>query len=1396
MGSNGDDTRCRTSGRPRRGRRARRVRAVQQGHPRGHVGPRHRSRACPRCRHCTPDRGVGLAEVLIAFAILMLVLVPVSYLLDNVLGQAATARNKVQALSIAEKWIEKLNACGPPTSTPPTPAWCSSTPPSTPGLPVVGKSISVGTRTIGGTRGTTSATINYFPTARFTWLVRTLTGATQPDLCTSGIVPKTMSLTVTVAYPGGKVLDTTEIDYPPPGLPVDGFLGVQIDGSPQSATDPTPAPTRKRGVAWGARVETVTVTVTTATTTSKTYSQYPATDGCALFELPVGTYSVQVGPDTSTTPTTPFVAPGSITATTVTSTTPLRVQLSKVTEAGPYLYDEGAYVNVAYPDSTVTDNAITCPNVDSFQCLVDGQGTTSGATAAVNVLSGSSWKSRNLPASAGIQKIVSAACTSAACVGVGFGAGGGAAVVDDPSHITEWAPSSPQTSLHVSMIRHVECPTASDCLAIGTTEVTTKATTVHPVVLGAKVSTGSGAPSLSWVADAISTTSTPIALSTVTQLVCAGSSACFMTGTDSSGPVVLVGAATGGSETWHPEKGISMTSIAGIACAGTSACLVDGTSAGPAVSAGAVSPTPTTWEVAVLPVLPAKTRLSSLTCVGTAVCLATGNSTSGPSVVLGAPSATAPKWTATTVTLPSTLTSATLLSCGSSSCVVIGSKGPTDSVITTGPAATGAHTWKKATLTGVPGGLSLTHVHCAGTTTCVVVGAHTATTAAVLLTGKVSATSATFTEATFPPTTFTTTASSVTGQTPTSPVHLAADVAHANVPKIRDHSSSPAPHSAAEAACYGCYPRITSVTPSSGPTGGGTDITLHVSNFTLHGTPYVQIGGNWATTAHVTVTNSEVTAVTPAHYAGTVSIRLYIVHYNWYQTVTLRTGFTYVAQPPPTISAVAPTKGPTTGGTSVTITGTHFTKASSVKFGGKAATTVTVVSPTKITAITPSSSAAGVVSVSVTTPGGTVVDPTSFTYFYAAPRVSTVTPTTGPTTGGTTVTITGTHFSTVTSVTFGGTPATTVTVVRSTGSTKLTATTPAHGAGTVAVAVTNRGGTYTDATAFTFVTPKPNLISVTPATGTTAGGTVVSISGHFLTTPSSVTFGGAAATNVTVVSPTRITVTTPAHTAGAVTVVVTTPGGSATKATAFTYVKPRPTAPVYFSGVSCYSAPPLTCVAAGATEYGAVLLVGTLGATGFTWVSDTPVTATHTTRPVPGLVEPDLPISVRNAALPSSYFTPCTATGTRLCTSIGPLFPYASGYTVGAGNCLAELATSAPVESIPGTPPATSGPPATVPLGLLAVQVLRGGKPVAGANITATVDDATLGCNKPKIALGTTEADGTLALASILEHYTITATSSGKSKTVTVTVTPDEIVNMTTTATALLPAPLIIRLPT
>ncbi|MET3995868.1 hypothetical protein ABID65_007540 [Bradyrhizobium sp. S3.9.2] len=246
----------------------------------------------------------------------------------------------------------------------------------------------------------------------------------------------------------------------------------------------------------------------------------------------------------------------------------------------------------------------------------------------------------------------------------------------------------------------------------------------------------------------------------------------------------------------------------------------------------------------------------------------------------------------------------------------------------------------------------------------------------------------------------------------------------------------------------------------------------------------------------------------------------------------------------PTVASVSPTAGATTGGAAITITGTNFKGVTAVTIGGTSVS-FSVVNSTTITASAPAH-AAGAVDVSVTNPAGTGTLTNAFTY-YAAPTVTSVAPNVGGTAGGTGITITGTNFTGATSVVVGGT-AVAFTLVNST---TITANTPAHAAGAGDVSVTNPGGTGTLTNAFTFYAA-PTVTSVSPNSGTAAGGTAITITGTNFTGATSVAIGGTAVA-FTLVNSTTITASTPAHATGAVSVTVTNPGGTGTGTNVFTY---------------------------------------------------------------------------------------------------------------------------------------------------------------------------------------------------------------------------------------------------
>ncbi|HKW72565.1 MAG TPA: IPT/TIG domain-containing protein [Candidatus Dormibacteraeota bacterium] len=110
-----------------------------------------------------------------------------------------------------------------------------------------------------------------------------------------------------------------------------------------------------------------------------------------------------------------------------------------------------------------------------------------------------------------------------------------------------------------------------------------------------------------------------------------------------------------------------------------------------------------------------------------------------------------------------------------------------------------------------------------------------------------------------------------------------------------------------------------------------------------------------------------------------VSLTVNGTPYSWSFTV----GPLYV--PPPVVTAVSPNTGPWTGGTAVMVTGTGFTNGvSSVMFGTTPAASFSVESSTSMLVVSPAH-AAGVVDVTVTTPGGTSVTSAGDRYTFAQP---------------------------------------------------------------------------------------------------------------------------------------------------------------------------------------------------------------------------------------------------------------------------------------------------------------------------------------------------------------------------------------------------------------------------
>ncbi len=276
-------------------------------------------------------------------------------------------------------------------------------------------------------------------------------------------------------------------------------------------------------------------------------------------------------------------------------------------------------------------------------------------------------------------------------------------------------------------------------------------------------------------------------------------------------------------------------------------------------------------------------------------------------------------------------------------------------------------------------------------------------------------------------------------------------------------------------------PTVISLSPSAGPTSGGTVVTITGTNFTAVST--VNFGSTPAQN-FIVDSATQITAVSPPGSPGIVNVTVTTPFGT--SATSAGSQFTYTAHPlAPTVASLSPSSGPTSGGTSVIITGSNFIGVSAVNFGSIPAQSFTVDSTTQITALSPVSPA-GVVNVIITNSFDTSV-PTAgsqFTYvpdiLAISPAITNVSPSFGPTSGGTAVTIRGenfevpigTNFSIVTSVRFGATPALSFTVDSPT---QITAVSPPGSPGTVdiIVATPNNASLITPTDRFTYLSVLP-----------------------------------------------------------------------------------------------------------------------------------------------------------------------------------------------------------------------------------------------------------------------------------------------------------------------------------
>jgi TM2 domain-containing membrane protein YozV len=292
-------------------------------------------------------------------------------------------------------------------------------------------------------------------------------------------------------------------------------------------------------------------------------------------------------------------------------------------------------------------------------------------------------------------------------------------------------------------------------------------------------------------------------------------------------------------------------------------------------------------------------------------------------------------------------------------------------------------------------------------------------------------------------------------------------------------------------------PAINSFSPTIGP--AGTVVTITGVN--LSGITGVSFGDT-AAASYTLVSSTTITAIVGAGATGNVTVTSTTAG-----TMSLP-GYTYGT--PPSISSISPDSGAT--GATILLSGTGFTGTSILTFGGTPASSFTVLSDSTISAVVGVGSTGNI---AITTPTDTAsIGGFSYIYTPLPPvQLTAFSPdSAGP---GATITITGQNLSGITTISFGGTPVYLFNVISD------SLIYAVLGQGSTGTLVVNGNNGEDSLTGFIYIPPPPPppgvaLTSFLPGSGTT--GTTITITGHYLTGATSVSFGGTQASSFNVVS--------------------------------------------------------------------------------------------------------------------------------------------------------------------------------------------------------------------------------------------------------------------------------------
>jgi hypothetical protein len=216
---------------------------------------------------------------------------------------------------------------------------------------------------------------------------------------------------------------------------------------------------------------------------------------------------------------------------------------------------------------------------------------------------------------------------------------------------------------------------------------------------------------------------------------------------------------------------------------------------------------------------------------------------------------------------------------------------------------------------------------------------------------------------------------------------------------------------------------------------------------------------------------------------------------------------------PLTVSSVEPAKGTRKGGTQITLEGTGFSDGLKVSIGSYECTDVNVISSKELTCKTGRADYVGDFSIYLTSRGEYASLSDSFKYVNEL-SFSSVIPTSASIDGGDSLYIYGAGFEKDSKITVLGTPCKYVSGYESFMHCKLGKSTRG-GLGDIEIQNSD-GASVTGSKAFTYLFPRINVTGITPASGSTRGGTLLTVRGSGFRDGATVSIGNVSCGSVTV----------------------------------------------------------------------------------------------------------------------------------------------------------------------------------------------------------------------------------------------------------------------------------------